>query len=186
MIRAASIPHLGQTTPTAALGLRAIRSLLTRLDADWPPTVLCTAFRSATPRICPLVSGIESFLSSKPSIFPINSKTCKNPPRVAARLTLHLWIRRSTSRHFRHPSICRFPPLRAWFDTFVTSGTDIDVIVGTLLQGRRMSKCQQTELATHWGSAPGAVAIALRNFSIVSGDPLKRPSGYFLCRRMSA
>ena len=40
MIRAASIPHLGQTTPIAALGLRAIRSLLTRLDANGPPTVL--------------------------------------------------------------------------------------------------------------------------------------------------
>src|SRR5262245_59731390 len=40
MIRAASIPHLGQTTPTAALGLRPIRSLLTRLDANGPPTVL--------------------------------------------------------------------------------------------------------------------------------------------------
>jgi hypothetical protein len=39
MMRAASMPHLGQITPTAVLGLRAIPSLLTRLDAASALTV---------------------------------------------------------------------------------------------------------------------------------------------------
>ena len=69
MIRAASIPHLGQTTPTAALGLRAIRSLLTRLDANRLPTVL----------IGLPVSGFASLPASKLSIFPINPETMQKP-----------------------------------------------------------------------------------------------------------
>ena len=36
------------------------------------------------------------------------------------------------------------------------------------------------------GSLPGALAIAARNRCSVSGDPLKRPSGHFLCLRISA
>jgi hypothetical protein len=39
MMRAASMPHRGQITPTAVLGLLAIPSLLTRLDAASALTV---------------------------------------------------------------------------------------------------------------------------------------------------
>ena len=70
MIRAASIPHLGQTTPTAAFGLRAIRSLLMPLDAGRPLTVR--------------VSEIESFRVLKFTTFAIQSETCKSRPTAAA------------------------------------------------------------------------------------------------------
>jgi hypothetical protein len=66
MILAASIPHLGQTTPTAAFGLRAIRSLLTPLDAGRPLTVR--------------VSEIDSFRALKFTTFAITSEICKKPP----------------------------------------------------------------------------------------------------------
>jgi len=80
MIRAASIPHLGQTTPTAALGLRAMPSLLTRLDAGWPLTVRCMPLISARRGICPEVSGIESFLASKLPSFPTVRDTMQETP----------------------------------------------------------------------------------------------------------
>ena len=68
MIRAASIPHLGQTTPTAALGLRAIRSLLTPLDADGALTVR--------------VSEIETLCALKLATFPIDLETMQEPARA--------------------------------------------------------------------------------------------------------
>ena len=85
MIRAASIPHLGQTTPTAALGLRAIRSLLTRLDASAPPTVLCIPEISAAARLSPRVSENTSFLEAKSAFSPVNLKSMQDSTPAPAR-----------------------------------------------------------------------------------------------------
>ena len=83
MIRAASMPHLGQTTPTAALGLRAIRSLLTRLDAAASLTVLSIPEMSATARLCALLED-ASFLRGK-SVFLLSiQKACKKTPHALA------------------------------------------------------------------------------------------------------
>jgi hypothetical protein len=73
IILAASIPHLGQMTPTAALVLRAIRSLLTRLDAGWPPTVLNTPTLVLSVAACfgPGLSGNTSFSPRETAIFPM-------------------------------------------------------------------------------------------------------------------
>jgi len=84
MIRAASMPHLGQTTPTAALGLRAMRSLLTRLDAMASLTVLSIPEISATARLCAPVSEDVSFLRGK-SVFLLSMrKACKKAPHAFA------------------------------------------------------------------------------------------------------
>lgn len=81
MIRAASIPHLGQTTPTAALGLRAIRSLLTRLDASAPLTVLCIPEISVTAHPSLRMSENTSFSGGQISAFPGKfEKVCKISP----------------------------------------------------------------------------------------------------------
>ena len=80
MIRAASMPHLGQTTPTAALGLRAIRSLLTRLDATASLTVLSIPEMSATACLRAPVLEDASFLRGK-SVFLLSfGKHARNRP----------------------------------------------------------------------------------------------------------
>jgi hypothetical protein len=77
-MRAASIPHLGQITPTAVLGLRAIRSLLTSLDADEARTVLSMpTTTAAVPRFRPGLSENESFLGRSTAVFLMNDgETC--------------------------------------------------------------------------------------------------------------
>jgi hypothetical protein len=88
MIRAASIPHLGQTTPTAAFGLRAIRSLLTRLDAVGPLTVLVTTLLSVQPGIWPRVSVFTSLFRPKTPIFPTDAQSMQDfarPPHPSDR-----------------------------------------------------------------------------------------------------
>ena len=72
MIRAASIPHLGQITPTAAFGLRAIRSLLARLDASWPLTVL---WMSPALRVGAGLSRNESLSFAKAWLFRISPRS---------------------------------------------------------------------------------------------------------------
>jgi hypothetical protein len=119
MIRAASIPHLGQTTPTAALGLRAIRSLLTPLDAGRPLTVR--------------VSGIDAVRALKFTTFAIQSETCKKPPRRLGCCLPYICgydgQKGDISVGVGSPILRCLPPL---FDMVVPRPPRIDAIVGDL------------------------------------------------------
>ena len=110
MILAASIPHLGQTTPTAALGLRAMRSLLTRLDASWPSTVLPTLFElTCIVALSPGMSGNQSFPARNSRVFFVRTHHhARRRPERAAVLRPHSCIRHRQTRHFRDlPILCR-------------------------------------------------------------------------------
>lgn len=131
MIRAASIPHLGQTTPTAALGLRAIRSLLTCLDADPPVTVLGIPVISVCPRIGPRVSVNESLLRCKRAIFAIyleNMQETALPHNLCTPYICGYDARGSDISVTRQKSVNA--RLRGCSDMFVTSRPYINAIVG--------------------------------------------------------
>lgn len=122
MILAASIPHLGQTTPTAALGLRAIRSLLTHLDASRPQTVLDM----------PLISGKRG--DSEPGVGKYVAFPRKSSHIAGVRGQARPYICGYDDRPGDISVTLRsspFPLWRAYSNTLVYTPSNIDVIVRT-------------------------------------------------------
>ena len=131
MMRAASIPHLGQITPTAVLGLRAIRSLLTSLDADGLRTVRSRpTTTSAAPRFRPGLYEIESFLGRSTAVFLMK---CGNVQDGVP--TMALTFVDTTVAGPTFPSPCkkgRTRPFGATSYIVVSTMASIYVIVGIL------------------------------------------------------